>query len=155
NQDYVTSHGLRAKGRTLQPQSGIYDSEVVGTGRFEAVRLYPDGKAVRAYPVVASFNARPSRLNLRMFNSIGELNYLNFIGFFALLVLLIPIGIEALITGIMLPRRITSAVDGLYYATQFVQKGDFSHRVKIESRDQLGVLGESFNLMTGSINNFI
>jgi len=54
-----------------------------------------------------------------------------------------------------LTRRITSAVDGLYKATQYVQAGDFSHRVKIESRDQLGVLGESFNLMTGSVSNLI
>jgi len=56
---------------------------------------------------------------------------------------------------VVMTRRITSAVDGLYKATQFVQAQDFSHRVKVESRDQLGVLGESFNLMTDSINKFI
>src|SRR5258708_26712697 len=32
---------------------------------------------------------------------------------------------------------------------------DFSHRVQIERRDQLGELGESFNRMTGSISQLI
>jgi sigma-B regulation protein RsbU (phosphoserine phosphatase) len=32
---------------------------------------------------------------------------------------------------------------------------DFSHRVQIEKRDQLGELGESFNRMTGSISQLI
>jgi sigma-B regulation protein RsbU (phosphoserine phosphatase) len=32
---------------------------------------------------------------------------------------------------------------------------DFSHRVQIEKRDQLGELGESFNKMTGSIANLV
>ena len=36
-----------------------------------------------------------------------------------------------------------------------MQAGDLTHRVRIERRDQLGVLGESFNLMTGSISGLI
>jgi sigma-B regulation protein RsbU (phosphoserine phosphatase) len=56
---------------------------------------------------------------------------------------------------LVLTRQITKAVDELYRATQYVQAGDLSHRVRIERRDQLGVLGESFNLMTSSISNLI
>ena len=52
-------------------------------------------------------------------------------------------------------RRITTAITELYQATQYVQSGDLTHRVRIERRDQLGVLGESFNLMTGSISGLI
>ena len=36
-----------------------------------------------------------------------------------------------------------------------MQAMDFSHRVQIERRDQLGELGESFNRMTGSISQLI
>jgi sigma-B regulation protein RsbU (phosphoserine phosphatase) len=54
----------------------------------------------------------------------------------------------------VLTRAIVS-VNELIRATQNVQKGDLTHRVKIERRDQLGILGESFNLMTGSISSLI
>ena len=65
------------------------------------------------------------------------------------------IELAALITGINMTRRITSAITDLYQATQYVQSGDLTHRVRVERRDQLGVLGESFNLMTGSISGLI
>jgi len=61
----------------------------------------------------------------------------------------------AFATGIVLTRRITRAVADLYRGTQYVQAMDFSHRVQIERRDQLGELGESFNRMTGSISQLI
>ena len=155
NQDYLRVHSLRAKGRLLQSPSGWFDPDIIGSSRFEAVRLYDDGKVVRGYPVVASFSARPSRLNSRMFTSIGELSYLNFIGFFTLAVLLLLIETVALITGIVMTRSITRAVSELYRATQYVQGGDLTHRVRIARRDQLGELGESFNVMTGSISELI
>ena len=155
NQDYLRVDSLRAKGRLLQPPSGWFDPDIIGSSRFEAVRLYDDGRVVRGYPVVASFSARPSRLNSRMFTSIGELSYLNFIGFFTLAVLLLLIETVALITGIVMTRSITGAVSDLYRATQYVQGGDLTHRVRIARRDQLGELGESFNVMTGSISELI
>jgi len=61
----------------------------------------------------------------------------------------------AFATGIVLTRRITRAVADLYRGTQYVQAMDFSHRVQIERRDQLGELGESFNRMTSSISQLI
>src|SRR6202043_2900423 len=63
--------------------------------------------------------------------------------------------VAAFITGVVLTRQITKAVADLYHATQYVQSGDLTHRVRIERRDQLGVLAESFNLMTGSISGLI
>src|SRR6266568_2591453 len=51
--------------------------------------------------------------------------------------------------------EIPRAVADLYRGTQYVQAGDFSHRVQIQHRDQLGELGESFNQMTSSISGLI
>jgi sigma-B regulation protein RsbU (phosphoserine phosphatase) len=39
--------------------------------------------------------------------------------------------------------------------TERVQQGDFTHRINIESRDQLGELADSFNTMTGSIEHLM
>src|SRR5882762_2164544 len=52
-------------------------------------------------------------------------------------------------------RAITGAVAELYGATQLVQAGDLSHKVRIERRDQLGILGESFNLMIDAVRSSI
>jgi phosphoserine phosphatase RsbU/P len=46
-------------------------------------------------------------------------------------------------------------VNDLYLATQYVKNQDWTHRVKIERRDQLGLLGESFNDMTSSISGLL
>jgi len=69
--------------------------------------------------------------------------------------LLILMFVMAVLTGLVLTRAITSTIDQLYDATQQVREGDLTHTVKIERRDQLGILGESFNLMTGSIRSLI
>jgi sigma-B regulation protein RsbU (phosphoserine phosphatase) len=61
----------------------------------------------------------------------------------------------ALVTGIILTRRITSAVADLYDATRYVRRGDFTRRVRVQRKDQLGVLAESFNEMTSSIGGLI
>src|ERR1700685_1219737 len=79
----------------------------------------------------------------------------NLILFSVLATFFVLIWIAAFITGVVLTRQITKAVADLYHATQYVQSGDLTHRVRIERRDQLGVLAESFNLMTGSISGLI
>jgi serine phosphatase RsbU (regulator of sigma subunit) len=52
-------------------------------------------------------------------------------------------------------RSITSAVHELFVGTERIQQGDFSHRIRIESRDQLEDLADSFNRMSGSIDHLL
>src|SRR5688572_4710414 len=80
----------------------------------------------------------------------------------ALLVVLLLIGVMfliieavALVMGLALARSITSSVHELFMGTERVRQGDFTHRINIESRDQLGELADSFNQMTGSIENLL
>jgi serine phosphatase RsbU (regulator of sigma subunit) len=80
----------------------------------------------------------------------------------ALLYVLVVIGVmfliieaAALIMGLALARSITSSVHELFMGTERVRQGDFAHRINIESKDQLGELAESFNQMTGSIENLL
>jgi sigma-B regulation protein RsbU (phosphoserine phosphatase) len=46
-------------------------------------------------------------------------------------------------------------VNSLYSATQHVQDGDLTYRVRIPHRDQLAALGESFNSMMQSVSSLI
>ena len=154
---YETIHRIVAQNRFLQPATLWIDSPVNVVSRLDATYIGRDGAVDPKHPVpvLAVFNARPWQLSRRMFSSLGELRDTYLIAFVLIFIAFVVIEAGALTTGLVLTRQITKAVDELYRATQYVQAGDLSHRVRIERRDQLGVLGESFNLMTSSISNLI
>jgi sigma-B regulation protein RsbU (phosphoserine phosphatase) len=153
---YETAELIMARNRDLQPAGFVIDPPVNVVSRLEdAVFVGRDGTVGKPRPVFAVFSARPSRLSGRMFSTLGELRDSYLILFAILATVFLIIWIVAFITGVVLTRQITKAIADLYHATQFVQSGDLTHRVRIERRDQLGVLAESFNLMTGSISGLI
>jgi phosphoserine phosphatase RsbU/P len=57
--------------------------------------------------------------------------------------------------GLALARSITGSVHELFAGTERVRRGDFTGRVAVQSRDQLGELAESFNSMTASIEDLL
>jgi sigma-B regulation protein RsbU (phosphoserine phosphatase) len=153
---YETAGRIVARNRTLQPPAFFIDPSVNVVSRLEdSVFVGRDGTVGKPRPVFAVFSARPTRLNSRMFSTLGELRDFYLLLFAGFATVFILIWIAAFITGVVLTRQITKAIADLYHATQYVQAGDLTHRVRIERRDQLGVLGESFNLMTGSISGLI
>jgi len=61
----------------------------------------------------------------------------------------------ALLIGIGLTRKITYSVANLYRATQHINRGDFSHRIDVQAKDQLAALQVSFNSMTDNLEKLI
>jgi sigma-B regulation protein RsbU (phosphoserine phosphatase) len=61
----------------------------------------------------------------------------------------------ALLIGISLTRKITYSVANLYKATQHINRGDFTHRIDVRSKDQLAALQVSFNSMTDNLEKLI
>ncbi len=76
----------------------------------------------------------------------GFLLVLGVVGLMFLIIQLIALGM-----GLSLARSITGAVHDLFEGTERVGRGDFTHKIPISSRDQLGELASSFNSMTNSI----
>jgi phosphoserine phosphatase RsbU/P len=155
SEQYKVAGRIVASNRTLQPPMFWFDTPVNVVSSFDSTYVASDGRVDPSRPVLAVFNARPLRLSRRIFATLGELRD-------SYLLLLIVVGVvfliieaAALVTGIVLTRRITRAVADLYRGTQYVQAGDFSHRVQIEHHDQLGELAESFNKMTSSVGELI
>lgn len=57
----------------------------------------------------------------------------------------------ALLSAGWMTRAVTGTVHKLYRATESVKRGDFSHRIRTRSRDQLGELAFAFNDMSANI----
>jgi len=104
---------------------------------------------------LAEVETRSSVLYARLFAALGDyakgLEYilLSIMFVFAIIWLL------ALFVGTKLARTITSAVDQLYEGTKHVNRADFSHRITVQSSDQLATLANSFNSMTTSIEKLV
>lgn len=61
----------------------------------------------------------------------------------------------ALLLGVLLARSITRSVHALSHGTERLRQGDFSHQIRVRSRDQLGELAESFNVMARGIEDLL
>jgi sigma-B regulation protein RsbU (phosphoserine phosphatase) len=93
-----------------------------------------------------------SQASLGGTRSFGDL-LLALLLFVAGLFLIIEAG--ALVMGLALARSITGAVHELFEGTERVRQGDFGHRIPALANDQLGELANSFNQMTGSIEDLL
>lgn len=152
--EWVAEH-ISSRHRALAPRANWLDVAVNGVSTLEMVTVEGETSTGREGQVIATFLVRPSQMNHRLFTSLGTFGatltlVLAIIG---IAFLLLEFG--ALWTGVVLTRRITGAVSDLYDATRMVRRGDWSHRVRVAQKDQLGVLGESFNDMTRSISELI
>jgi sigma-B regulation protein RsbU (phosphoserine phosphatase) len=101
------------------------------------------------YASLAAFNLTPDEGALANWPSV-LLQLLWMLGFLFLI-----IQASAIVMGALLARSITSAVHELFEGTERVREGDFAHRIRIESNDQLGALSESFNRMSSSIERLL
>jgi len=146
----VTTHK-----RSIPPAASWTDPVVDDLSILEVSHISADGVVERTHPVFASYEARISQLNHRIFGLVGEFSLSKVTTLILISMGFLLLELAALIIGIVLTRAITRTISELYRATQFVQEGNFSYRVSVERKDQLGALGDSFNSMTSSITNLI
>ena len=152
--DYRTLRKQILSAGKIPPASGALDIEI------PLVRIQlqvVDWATGKQFPLGALtvVETRPSVLIARLFAERGELAVgVEYILLSIVFVFAIS-GPLALYVGTKLTRSITSAVAQLYEGTQHVNRGDFSHRIKVQSTDQLATLANSFNSMTTSIEKLV
>jgi sigma-B regulation protein RsbU (phosphoserine phosphatase) len=151
---FVPGEQIASRRRTLGAPQNWADVRINGVSTIELAHVGPQPPDAPA-AVFASFGIRASALNSRLFTSVGDVGPVLEILLIAAAVIFLLLGIAGLATGFVLTRTITSSVDDLYKATLHVRRGDFTQRVRVHQRDQLGALGESFNEMTSSIAELI
>jgi HD-GYP domain-containing protein (c-di-GMP phosphodiesterase class II) len=64
-------------------------------------------------------------------------------------------GMLTLVTGFFFAKKLTQPVQELATGADRIASGDFSQRINVRSRTELGRLGDSFNLMTDQLEKYI
>jgi sigma-B regulation protein RsbU (phosphoserine phosphatase) len=74
---------------------------------------------------------------------------------YVIAVIFLVFEVLALFSAAWMTRAVTGTVHKLYRATESVKRGDFSHRIRTRSRDQLGELALAFNDMSANIETLL
>jgi sigma-B regulation protein RsbU (phosphoserine phosphatase) len=141
----------------LPAPSGMMDREIWFGTPLRVVDWNTGKNEVIGTPVspVVRVRTMPSLLYGNLFASLEDfargIEYI----LFGVLIFFAIIELVALFTGTRMTRTVTAAVAQLYDATKHVDRGDFSHRIPVKSKDQLAELALSFNSMTESIEKLI
>jgi len=102
-----------------------------------------------------AFNVNPTKLYDSLTPGTEMISRILLIALGAVATLFACVYLVALIFGTALVRSITSSVHALSVGTMKLQRGDFSHRIIVRSRDQLGDLAQSFNSMSQGIEDLL
>jgi sigma-B regulation protein RsbU (phosphoserine phosphatase) len=143
---------------TLVPPQGRWDPEVLFGMPFHAINWYNGENTAtleRGAQGTLVVHSRLSLLYSRLFVALGDLAGYILILLAAIAIFFALIELVALITGIRLTRTMTRSVAALYRATQYINRGELRHRIKVQTRDQLAELETSFNSMTESLQRLI
>ncbi|HVP42445.1 MAG TPA: SpoIIE family protein phosphatase [Terriglobales bacterium] len=140
----VTAGSLPAPAASLDPE-------------FSFISLFPvtdwsDGTSHTEGLIVHS---RLSALYGRLFRTLGQLTQIIIYAIAGTAVFFAIIELFALFIGLGLARTITKSVAELYKGTQHVNRGDFSYRIPVRSKDQLAALETSFNSMSESLERLM
>jgi sigma-B regulation protein RsbU (phosphoserine phosphatase) len=134
--------------------AGTMDREVTFFAPLQVLN-WQTGEHEPTGALVVQVRTRPSVLYGHLFAALGDfVRGVEYI-LLGILIFFAVIEIIALIIGTRMTRTVTRAVAQLYDATKHVDRGDFSHRIPLESADQLAQLSLSFNSMTESIEKLI
>ncbi len=148
---FDTSSARAVEAGQLPPPTNAFDMHLLFGTTFD-VTDWTTGKPMGGLMRV---DTRPSRIYATLFSTLGEnagaiLDILTVIA-----VLLGVIELIALFFGMRLTRSMTRSVGELYTATQYVNRGELSHQIRIRTRDQMAALEQSFNSMTQSLSNLL
>lgn len=135
----------------LPPPTNRFDREVTFLATVPAIDWDSGADAT----VLMVVHTRPSLMYERLFRTVGQFVNAVLYVLAAVAIFFGLIELIALIIGVRLTRTITESIHKLYRATQHVNDGNFSHRIRVTSKDQLAALETSFNSMTENIERLL
>lgn len=118
------------------------------------LRNLEDG-AVLTDTVVATLRSKPSTVFGHLFSGSAEVNTAVWASLISVTGLLATIYGLAFLMAFFLIFALSRAVNRLSHATNSVRAGDFSARIPVKRRDQIGELQRSFNEMTANLEDSV
>jgi phosphoserine phosphatase RsbU/P len=146
---FVLNADEEEKGRVfIPPAVNQFDREVNWASSLKVSDWDHPGQS-KAY--FLTITTRPSALLAAIFGEQLEIGQNILIAFLGVAGLFLIVELISLVIGIRMTRTITGAVHNLYEGTAKVTAGDFTHRIRVNGRDQLAALTSSFNSMTENL----
>lgn len=105
--------------------------------------------------VGALLSATPAGVYRHVVSSAAQIDVAAWTLFLVLAFLLFDVYAAAALMAVVMIVGLSRAVNRLSRATTHVQEGDFSHRIPVRRKDQLGDLQRSFNEMTASLEEAV
>jgi serine phosphatase RsbU (regulator of sigma subunit) len=135
--------------------SGPWDRPILVWGEAtEPLRALADG-SILADSVVAALRATPRTVHRHLFSSQAEVNTAAWAVMLGLAAILLDIYIVALLMAAYMIFGLSRAVNRLSAATEAVRRADFSLRIPVRRRDQVGELQRSFNEMSAHLQELV
>ncbi len=110
---------------------------------------------IAAKYVSATLTANLRALYYRLVSPTSEVNISVYAAFFGVAFLLLDIAVIATLMALLMIFGLSRAVNHLSTATGRVQRGDFSTRIEVRRRDQIGALQGTFNQMASNLENLV
>lgn len=113
-----------------------------------------DGELVSEY-VTASLNGTPATISRHLISGSAEVNTAVWAALIAITGVLLSIYALAILMASFMILSLSRAVNRLSRATDAVQRGEFSVRIPVRRRDQIGELHRSFNEMAAGLDRSV
>jgi serine phosphatase RsbU (regulator of sigma subunit) len=133
----------------------LFDRPLLWWGELSGplVRFTDGVEIAPATPVTLS--STPRLVSSHLFSTSAELDAYAWLGLFVLAGLLFWIYFAAALMAVFLIFSLSRAVNRLSHATDQVQAGDFSARIPVRRRDQIGQMQRSFNQMAANLERLV
>lgn len=138
-----------SKGERFWDEPILWWGEIAGP-----LRDRESGKVVADY-VAANLNGTPRTVLRHLFASAAEIDAFAWVTLVVVCFLLFDVYLVAALMAIVMIVGLSRAVNRMSRATKAVRRGDFSVRIPVRRRDQLGDLQRSFNEMAANLEALV
>ncbi len=141
--------------RGLSQGERFWDDPLLWWGEITGPLFDLDSGKVASEYLAANLNGTPRTVVRTLFASAAEIDAFAWVMLFVVAFLLFDVYAAAALMAVFMIVGLSRAVNRLSRATDAVRRGDFSVRIPVRRRDQVGDLQRSFNEMAGDLEALV